>query len=97
MDNCFISLMATVEKDISDNNYRVCLKDWVSKNKKSFFDHVIGMFNKYKRTDPHKWNYNDYKRWVLSGDNWTLDAGLGGRKYRVPVNLLCLFGIPRPA
>ena len=67
MDNCFISLMATLEKDLTDNNFRNCLKDWVSKNKKTYFDQILVIFNKYKRSDPHKWNYNDYKRWVLSG------------------------------
>ena len=38
MDNCFISLMAALEKDMTDNHFKVCLKDWVSKNKKQFFD-----------------------------------------------------------
>ncbi len=87
--------MACVEKDITDNNFRVNLREWVGKNKKIFFDQIISIFNKYKRTDPHKWNYNDFKRWVQSGENWTLDVSMGGKKYRVPVNLLCLFGIPR--
>jgi hypothetical protein len=43
-----------------------------------------------------KWNYNDFKRWILSGDNWTMDISLGNTKYRTPLNLLCLFGIPKP-
>ncbi len=34
MDNCFISLMAALEKDLPDNHFKVCLKDWVIKNKK---------------------------------------------------------------
>jgi hypothetical protein len=43
-----------------------------------------------------KWNYSDFKRWIFSGDNWTMDISLGAVKYRTPLNLLCLFGIPKP-
>lgn len=96
MDNVFISLLALFEKDLSDNHFRVSLKEWVSKNRKIFFDEVLKIFHKFKRSDPVKWSYVDYKRWVLSGENWTMDLSLGAKKYRTPVNLLCLFGLPKP-
>lgn len=63
------------------------------KNKKKFFDFVIAIFEKYKRSDPHRWNLADYKRWILSGENWTLDFEIGTKIYRMPLNLLCLFSI----
>jgi hypothetical protein len=72
------------------------LKDWVSKNKKQFFDEILKIFHRHKRSDPVKWNYIDFKRWVLSGENWTMDISLGVNKYKMPTNLLCLFGIPKP-
>ncbi len=88
--------MVALEKDITENHFRVCLKEWISKNKKQFFDEVLKIFHKHKRSDPNKWNYSDFKRWVLSGENWTMDIALGTRKYRTPLNLLCLFGIGKP-
>ena len=94
IDNCFISLMAIAEKDIPDRQYKMALRDWVMKNKKSFYDGVLATFNKYKRSDPHKWGYADFKRWVMSKENWTLDVSVGVNKYRTPLNLLCFFGIP---
>lgn len=52
MDNCFISLMTAVQKDIHDQKFKVGFKDWVSKNKKVFYDYVLAVFEKYKRSDP---------------------------------------------
>ena len=94
VDNCFISLMIIAEKQIQDSQFRVALRDWVMKNKKTFYDGVLAAFNKNKKTDPNKWMYADFKRWILSGQNWTLDISLGPHKFRTPLNLLCLFGIP---
>lgn len=59
--------MAVVKKDLTENHFKVSLKDWISKNKKVFFDEILKVYHKYKRSDPNKWNYIDYKRWVLSG------------------------------
>lgn len=96
MDNCLSGLMAALEKEITDQHLKICLKDWLSKNRKIFFDETLKVFHNNKRSDPNKWLYNDYKRWVLSGENWTMDIQLGVKKYRVPLNLLSLFGIPKP-
>lgn len=54
------------------------------------------IFQNNKRSHPEKWNYADFKRWILSGENWTLDITLGGQKLRTPLNLLCLFRIKNP-
>lgn len=88
--------MAIAEKDITDSQFRVSLREWIMKNKKSFYDQVLGVFNKHKKTDPERWLYADYKRWVLSEENWTLDITLGAHKYRTPLNLLGLLGISVP-
>lgn len=96
MDNCFVSLMAAMEKDLTENQLKLTLKDWISKNKKVFFEEILKIFQKHKKSDPVKWNYSDFKRWILSGENWTMDIALGAKKYRVPLNLLCLFGMPKP-
>lgn len=96
MDNCFVSLMIALNQDLTDTQFKLCLKDWISKNKKQFFDEILKIFHKHKRSDPVKWNYSDFKRWILSGENWTMDITLGTKKYRIAINLLCLFGIPKP-
>jgi hypothetical protein len=87
--------MSIVEKDIIDNYFKVSLKDWMGKNRKVLYDEVLRIFEKHKRSDLDKWNYADFKRWVLSGENWTLDIQIDGKKYRTPLNLLCLFGMPK--
>ena len=86
--------MAIAETNIEDKKFKLALREWVMKNKKQFYDAVLEVFNKNKKTDPNKWMYADFKRWVLSGKNWTLDISLGPHKFRTPLNLLCLFGIP---
>ena len=93
MDNCFISLNAIAEREIEDKQFKIAYREWIMKNKKGFYDGILAVFNKYKKTDPNKWLYADFKRWILSGENWTLDVSIGVQKYRTPLNLLCLFGI----
>lgn len=73
MDNCFVSVLNAAQKNIDDHNFRINFKDWVNKHRKQFFDATLRIFEKYKRSDPNYWNMADYKRWVLSGENWTLD------------------------
>jgi hypothetical protein len=67
MDNILTSLMSALEKDLTDNYFKVSLKDWIIKNKNGFYQQIINVFNKHKRSDPNKWNYADFKRWVLTG------------------------------
>ena len=86
--------MIAVERSIAENQFRTSLKEWIIKHKKSFFEYVLGIFQKHKKSDPHYWHYNDFKRWVLSGENWTLDIEVGENKFRTPLNLLCLFALP---
>lgn len=53
--------------NIEDKKFKIALREWVIKNKKGFYDGVLSTFNKYKRADPNKWLYADFKRWVMSG------------------------------
>jgi hypothetical protein len=67
MDKCFISLMQIAENQTKDANFKIQLREWTNQNNKKITEHIISIFKKNLKSDPERWSFGDYKKWVLNG------------------------------
>lgn len=62
-------------------------------NKHLLVSSIKAIFDKYAQTDKSKWFYGDFIRWVKDGQHWTLNVEIRSKKFRIPLNLPCVFAV----
>lgn len=86
--------MQTIIKDHAlDSNFRKSFEDWTIENHGTLDHEMDVMFTTHAQSKPNEWTREDFKRWILEGNQWTIQVEIKGKVFRIPLNLACLFGV----
>ena len=73
--------------------FKKSLKEWLSTNDDLIVKEIHHIFDANAQVNTEFWTFGDFKRWILSKENWFIYIELNDEKHRIPLHLLCILGI----
>lgn len=67
--------------------------DWVNTNRPLLIAEIEKVFTENALSNSGEWTRGDFKRWILSEEHWSIYIEIKQKSYKIPLNIVCLFGV----
>ena len=84
---------SVLKKTKCSGEFKACYQEWIKRSRHTVVAYAEKIFCDHCQAHEALWTEGDFKRWVLSKNQWTIYFELRGVTYNIPLNLLSLFGI----